>query len=477
MLYTEAYDYINSFTNYEQVPGYNADLSDDGLERVRLLLRLLGRPQNSFKSIVVAGTKGKGSVAAMLDSVLREAGYRTGLYTSPHLHTFRERIRIDGAMIPPADVAALTSRLQAVVERIQALGDPSLVPTTYELGTALAFLYFQQTNIDYAVLEVGLGGRLDAVNVVTPLVSVITSISLDHMQVLGDTLAKIAREKAGIIKPQGWVVSAPQKDEAAGVLAQVAADQHARIVVIGREIYVGTGHLPEVVSDDAGIPIYQSFTIGFDDARGIPSTKLRVKLPLLGNHQQVNAAVAIGALRVLEELGVEVTREAILDGLANVSWPGRLEVLNRDPVVVADGAHNVESIAKLGQAIADIFPGRPVIVVLGTSRDKDIPGILAELRSWTDGLSGPTVERLIATSSNHPRSADATSIAQQAITAGFTVELREDVRSALIRADTAARLLARSTQRDPLVLATGSLFVVAEAREAYGLGPDLSEEQ
>lgn len=476
MSYKEAYDYINSFTNYEQVPGYNADLSADGLERVRLLLRLLGRPQNSFKSIVVAGTKGKGSVAAMLESVLRKAGYRTGLYTSPHLHTFRERIRISGAMIPAGDMARLTSQLQSGVERIKALGDPSLVPTTYELTTALAFLYFQDTGVQYAVLEVGLGGRLDAVNVVTPMVSVITSISLDHTQVLGDTLAKIAREKAGIIKPEGWVVSAPQDEEAVRVLAQVAADQRARLVVIGREIYVGTGQLPEVVSDSEGVPVYQTFLIRFDDVRGVPATQLRVRLPLLGSHQQVNAAVAIGALRVLQEVGVEVTREAILDGLSDVDWPGRLEVIHRDPVVVADGAHNVESIGKLGQAVADIFPKRPVIVVLGVSRDKDIPGILTELRGWTDGLSGPTVERLIVTRSNHPRSADPGTIAQQAIAAGFTVELREDVRLALTRADTAARSLAHSSQRDPLVLATGSLFVVAEAREAYGLGPDLSEE-
>ena len=477
MLYKEAYDYINSFTNYEQVPGYNADLSADGLERVRFLLRLLGRPQNSFKSIVVAGTKGKGSVAAMIESVLRTAGYRTGLYTSPHLHTFRERIRINGLLIPPGEMADLTSRLQVVVERIQTLGDPSLVPTTYELTTALGFLYFQKLGIEYGVLEVGLGGRLDAVNVVTPLVSVITSISLDHMQVLGDTLAKIAREKAGIIKLKGWVVSAPQEDEAANVLTQVADDMHAQLVVIGREIYVGTGHLPEVVSDDEGIPIYQAFTIGFDNAQGVPAAKLRIKLPLLGSHQQVNAAVAIGALRVLQEVGIRVSREAILEGLENVSWPGRLEVINRDPVVVADGAHNVESIGKLGQAVADIFPKRPVIVVLGTSRDKDIPGILAELRGWTDGYSGPSVERLIVTSSNHPRSADPTTIAQQAVAAGFTVELREDVRSALARAATAARLLARSSETDPIVLATGSLFVVAEAREAYGLAPDLAEEQ
>jgi dihydrofolate synthase / folylpolyglutamate synthase len=477
MQYKEAFDYINSFTNYEQVPGLDRDLSEDGLERARLLLRLLGRPQNNFKSIIVAGTKGKGSTAAMIESVLRKAGYRTGLYTSPHLHTFRERIRVGSAMIPAGDMAHLTSQLQPVIEGIKALGDPSLLPTTYEIATALAFLYFKNQGVEYAVLEVGLGGRLDATNVVTPIVSVITSISLDHMEVLGDTLAKIASEKAGIIKPGGWVVSAPQEEEALQVLAQVATQQRARLVVIGREVYVGTGQLPEVVSDDTGVPVYQLFTVGFDDAQGVPTSQLRVRLPLLGSHQQVNAAVTLATFRVLQEKGIVLTREAIVDGLAEVQWLGRLEVIHRDPVVVVDGAHNVDSIGKLGQAISDIFPKRQVIVVLGTSRDKDIPGILTELRGWTDGFSGPTVERLIVTRSKHPRSADPRTIAQQAVACGLTVELREDVGSALSRAETSALLLAKSTHSDPLVLVTGSLFLVAEAREAYGLAPDLSEEQ
>src|SRR5215203_2532278 len=360
MNYQEAFNYINSFTNYEKTPGLRDSLNDDGLERVRLLLRLVGRPQNSFESVVVAGTKGKGSVAAMLESVLREAGYNTGLLTSPHLHTFRERIRVGGAMIYPTDMARITASLVPVVERIRGLGDPSLVPTTYELATAIAFLYFQERGVQYAVLEVGLGGRLDATNVVTPLVSVITSISMDHMEVLGDTLAKIAAEKAGIIKQNGRVISAPQLDEAMQVISDVVNSQNAKVTVIGREVYVGTGHLPEVISDDTGVPIYQSFTVSFEDEWGAPAGKLRIKLPLLGNHQQVNAAVALAALQVLKEKGTNVTGDAILNGMMNVQWPGRLEVVHKDPIVVVDGAHNVESIAKLGQAVADLFPKQQV---------------------------------------------------------------------------------------------------------------------
>jgi len=476
MRYQEAYNYINTFTNYEKVPGLTRDLSADELERVRLLLRLLGRPQNSFKSIVIAGTKGKGSVAAMLDSILREAGHRTALYTSPHLHTFRERIRVDGAMISPKDMARIVEKIEPVVESIRALGDPTLLPTTYELATAIAFTYFQEQQVEIAVLEVGLGGRLDAVNVVDPLVSVITPISMDHMQVLGDTLAKIAGEKAGIIKAYGKVVSAPQQEEAMHVINSVADDKRAELMIVGREVYVGTGHLPEVLADDEGVPIYQAFTLGFEAERNTSDAKLRLKLPLLGNHQQVNAAVALGAVRVLQERGIDISTTAILSGFANVIWPGRLEVLHRKPIVVGDGAHNVESIAALGQAMSDLFSRHPVIAVLGMSSDKDVAGILAEIRVWIDGISGPKIERLIVTKSGHPRAAEPREVAQQAVALGLTVELKESVHDALARAEGVAGAYKNEDGFDPVIVVTGSLFVVAEARSYYGLAPDLSEE-
>jgi dihydrofolate synthase/folylpolyglutamate synthase len=476
MRYQEAYSYINTFTNYEKVPGLNRDVSSDGLERVRLLLRLLGRPQNSFKSIVVAGTKGKGSVAAMLDQILREAGRRTGFYSSPHLHTFRERIRVGGEMISPANMARIVEQIEPVVDRIRALGDLTLIPTTYEIATALAFLYFQERGIEIAVLEVGLGGRYDAVNVVNPLVSVITSISMDHMQVLGNSLGEIAGEKAGIIKPHVKVISAPQLEEAMKVVSSVAEDQRAELMIVGREVYVGTGHLPEVIVDDQGVPIYQTFTIGFESERGIPGGKMRVKLPLLGSHQQINAAVVLAATRVLQESGIEIERRAVLDGFANVQWPGRLEVLQRNPVIIADGAHNVESMAVLGQAMGDLFPKRSVIVVIGLSQDKDMHGIMREIRSWSDGVSGPKVERLIVTRSNHPRAADPSEVAQRAMTLGMTVEMRRNTRDAMARAESVAGAYSKEENLDMVVLVTGSLFVVAEARAYCGLAPDLQEE-
>src|SRR3954454_18991376 len=261
MKYRDAYEYLNSFTDFEKLPGINYAVNMEGLTRVDLLMRLLGNPHTSFRSVVIAGTKGKGSVAAMVESVLREAGYVTGLYTSPHLHTFRERIRVGGEMIGPTEMGRLVEELRGAVEKIKALDEPTLVPSTYELATALAFLYFREEGVQLAVLEVGLGGRLDAVNIVKPLVSVITPISLDHMQVLGDTIELIAEEKAGIIKTGGEVIMAVQPEGAANVIRRVAAARRAHVSQVGQAVYVSTHHLPEVVSDERGIPVYQAFSL------------------------------------------------------------------------------------------------------------------------------------------------------------------------------------------------------------------------
>jgi dihydrofolate synthase/folylpolyglutamate synthase len=478
MNYKQAYDYLNSFTNYEKVPGINYALEMDGLDRVRLLMRLVGKPQSSFKSLVIAGTKGKGSVAAMLASMLREAGHRAGLYTSPHLHTFRERIRVDGEMISPDDMARIVQGLQPVVEKIKGLGVPEMMPTTYELATALAFLYFKEKEVEVAVLEVGLGGRLDAVNVVEPVVSIITSISLDHTQVLGNTLEAIAKEKAGIIKQGGHVISAPQEVEAATVIERVVECQGAHLITVGKEAYISTDQLPKLVSDEDGLPSHQIFTVAFANTEGTSDDiQTSVNLPLLGNHQQVNAAVAMSALPILVEAGIEMDREAMLSGLLNVEWPGRMEIVKRSPVVVVDGAHNVESMEKLHDAVAQLFHRRNVVVVLGIGQDKDIQGMLEQIGGWSESILGPLVERVIVTRSEHPRAADPQEVARQAVEAGLDVEIERNVRAALERAEALAETIRTTTGNDVLVLVTGSLFIVAEAREHYGLAPDLSEER
>jgi dihydrofolate synthase/folylpolyglutamate synthase len=324
------------------------------------------------------------------------------------------------------------------------------------------------------VLEVGLGGRLDASNVVDPVVSVITSISLDHTEVLGDTIAEIAGEKAGIIKPRGRVVSAPQVDEARRVLVAVAEDRRAGLRFIGQEIYVASGHLPEIVLNEQGVPEYQAFTIA-QVGNGMPD-KIRVKLPLLGSHQQVNAAVAVAALREARAGGIEVPRHAIQNGLAKCHWPARMEIVSKSPPVVVDGAHNVDSFIKLGQSVADLFQGPDAILVVGFSRDKNIGGILDELRAWTDGITGPSIKRLIITRSRHPRGADAEQLAHQAGLLGLPAETAESTAEALARAEDLATRHAEG-DRQPVIIVAGSLFVAAEAREHYGRAPDLSEER
>ncbi|HVF99209.1 MAG TPA: folylpolyglutamate synthase/dihydrofolate synthase family protein [Chloroflexia bacterium] len=476
MRYADAYNYINSFTNYETVPGLHADTEYDGLERVRLMLRLLGRPHRNLRSIVVAGTKGKGSVAAMLDSVLRHAGHSVGLFTSPHLHSYRERIRVNGEMIGTDDVVRLVTQIMPVVERMGWLEDPTLVPTTYEITAAMAFLYFQERAVDLAVLEVGLGGRLDAVNVVEPLVSVLTSISLDHTQVLGNTIAQIAREKAGIIKQDGLVVSAPQVPDAMNVINEVAEQRNAQVAVVGREVFISTDHLPEIVFDDEMVPLYQAFNVRFDADEDSRRTRMRVKTPLLGSHQQVNTAVALTTLRLLVQMGLPVQREAVVDGMLNVQWPGRLEVVHRNPIVLADGAHNVDSMTKLNQAMGELFHRQKLVVVLGTSGDKDIPGMVEELATWAGSILGLMIEYVITTKSRHPRAASPTEIALHADLKGLKTEVIEEPAAAFVRAEQVAVSLGTNEYGPPIVLITGSLFIVAEAREHYGLAPDLSEE-
>ncbi|MEA2574139.1 MAG: dihydrofolate synthase / folylpolyglutamate synthase [Chloroflexia bacterium] len=477
MRYIDAYNYINSFTNFETVPGLNVDTEFDGLERVRLLLRLLGRPHKSFQSIVVAGTKGKGSVSAMLDSVLRQAGHSIGLYTSPHLHTYRERIRVNGEMISPDDVVRLVTKLKSVIERISWLEDPTLMPTTYEITTALAFLYFQERGVDLAVLEVGLGGRLDAVNIIEdPLVSVITSISLDHTQVLGETIAEIAGEKAGIIKRDSLVVSAPQVPDAMNVINEVAERQNAQVAVVGREVYISTDHLPEIVFDDDMVPLYQAFNVRFGADEDTRRNRMRIKTPLLGSHQQVNTAIALTVLRLLVQMGLEVQREAVVEGFLNVNWPGRLEVVHRNPIVIVDGAHNVDSMTKLNQAMGELFHRQRLVLVLGTSNDKDIAGMIEELSNWAGSILGLMIDNVIATKSQHPRAADPRHIAEQAELRGLKAQVIEEPAQAFERAEALALSLGPTTYGPPIVLVAGSLFIVAEARKHYGLAPDLSEE-
>lgn len=445
--YQAALDYIYSFVDYSVKRRYRYSEQAFNLGRVRRLLGGLGDPQEQFPSVHIAGTKGKGSVAALLESALRAHGYRTGLYTSPHLIDFTERIRVAGLSIQRHEIVDLVERLKPHVERVEGI-------TTYEIITALAFLHFAASPVDCAVVEVGLGGRLDATNVLTPLVSVITSLSYDHMHLLGDSLSDIAREKAGIIKPGVPVVLAPQQYEAGLVVVQVAESQRAEVIQVGRDwLFSPAAHDLErqsmlVWSADEQAQI-EAYVESGGEEEWAPT---RLEIPLLGYHQVVNAAVAYAALQVMKSRGLAVTEAAIREGFRAARWPGRFQILSRSPLLVIDSAHNRDSALKLRIALDDYFPGQPVTLIFGASADKDIPGMLTELM--------PRVSRLIVTQAEHPRAEPAGALAEIAHRYALRVEAVVPVPVALEHALKRARL-------DEVILAAGSLFIAGEVLHAW----------
>ncbi len=445
--YEEALDYIYSFVDYGTVRADKYSPQHFGLERMIHFLGALGNPQDRYPVLHVAGTKGKGSVAAMSASALRAGGYRTGFYTSPHLIDFRERVQLDGQFIPREALAEVVDELRPVVAE-----HPGL--THFELNTALAFVYFARQHADVAVIEVGLGGRLDATNAVKPQVAVIASLSYDHTYLLGNTLAEIAAEKGGIIKPGVPVVTAPQKPEALAVLERLAGERHSPLTLVGRD------WLFRLVSHNLDGQDFEVWSAAEQEqldrlrAQGHPVDwrPEHLRIPLLGRHQIENAVVAYAALQTLRERGLPLSPEAIRDGLRSVRWPGRFDIISRRPFVVLDGAHNRDSAQKLATTLQDYFPGRRVTLIFGASSDKDVSGMLAELLG-----PGTSIHRVILTQAVHPRALDPEELAEMVVEHGLTPEVRPSVRHALEAALATAK-------PDDVILACGSLFVVAEAR-------------
>jgi dihydrofolate synthase / folylpolyglutamate synthase len=447
--YEEALDYLYSFVDYGAVrpAQYSAETFD--LQRMVRFMADLGDPHQRYPALHVAGTKGKGSVAAMCASALQAGGYRTGFYSSPHLLEFGERIRVEGENIPREAVAALVETMRAKVPE-----HPGI--TTFELTTALAFLYFAQANVDIAVLEVGLGGRLDATNIVTPRVAVITSLSYDHQTLLGHTLGEIAGEKAGIIKPGVPVVSAPQKPEALAVLERIAEQRGAPLSVVGRDwLYRPVRQALDGQAFEVW-PAAEQRQVNALRAEGHTAAwrPEQIEIPLLGQHQVENAAVAYAALQTLRQGGWPLAAGAIRDGLRGVQWPGRFELVSRAPAVVLDGAHNADSAQKLAATVREYFPDRAVTLVFGASSDKDVAGMLSALLAPEVG-----VRRVLLTQAIHPRAQDTDEMAALAAQHGVAAETAPTVAQALDKA------LSTAGPQD-VVLATGSLFVVAEARAA-----------
>lgn len=426
--YNLALDYLYSFVDYSLKHASELAKADFDLDRMRALMAALGNPEAGYPIVHVAGTKGKGSVSALAAAALTAAGYRTGLYTSPHLQDFAERIQVDGRPIPHADLAALVEQVKVEVARVPYL-------TTFEITTALGLLHFANQGCQVAVVEVGLGGRLDATNVVQPRVAVITSLSLDHTLVLGDTLGKIAREKAGILKPGVPLVSAPQQEEALEVLRAVAFERGCPLTLVGRDV---TFESTAASLDGQSVQVTRP---------GQPS--LEVAIPLLGLHQAENAAVAMAALQAGRFL---VPDEAIRHGFSKVQWRSRFEILRRDPPLVVDVAHNRASANRLRRTLDDHFPGIPVVLVFCTLEDKDIAGMMAEL--------APRVERVIATRADHPRAPAVDWIAKQVARAGLPVEQAVPAGAALDRALELAG-------GEKLVLVTGSVAFAGEMTAAW----------
>lgn len=440
--YRESINRLLSLVDFERVrpPGPRQKTIFD-LSRMNVLLERLGNPHLGVPTVHVAGTKGKGSTAAFCDAALHAAGYRTGFYSSPHMHTFRERIRLDGEPVAENLFARLVEDLWAPQEWVSNESGEGPV-SLFEFMTAMGFLCFQWEGCDFQTIEVGLGGRLDATNVVKPAVSVITSISMDHTEILGDTVEKIAREKAGIIKPGVPAVIGPQGLGATPELLSVCRERGCRPIVVGEDItWTDTGRSGR----------RQSLTV--HGMRG----EYPLDIPLLGLHQQGNAATAIGALEVLMDQGHSVPAGAVARGFAGVEWPCRMEVLSETPQVVVDGAHNAHSMASLLESLPRYFDYSGLVVIAGFSRDKSVDDMVSLL-----ARDNP---RVIVTRSRHPRSTPPGALAQSFRDCGVppayeTGSVREAVEAALG--------LAGPTD---LVLGTGSLFVAAEVREAM-LGID-----
>jgi dihydrofolate synthase/folylpolyglutamate synthase len=411
-----------------------------GLANTRKMLSLLGNPQISFKSVHIAGTNGKGSTAEAVASILRESGFRVGLYTSPHLVSFTERIRIDGQKISTEDVVELTAYIRGILD------GTDINPTFFEFVTVMALFYFASRNIDWAVLETGMGGRFDSTNVIIPAVSVITNISIDHSEFLGNDLTDITAEKAGIIKPHVPVVTAAGDKRSVSILSDTAESLDSEIHIYGRHFS------SRIVSMNNASTVFDYR--GFSDFRGLT-------IPLLGRHQSYNASLAIRTCEILRAGSISISQSSISSGLLNVNAEGRFERISENPLVIIDSAHNPAAADTLADTIDGLLPGRRIILVIGVMKDKNVREILRPLMKCAETviLTRPEGERAASPEELHAMTKDLQNSAE-------VTGLKLILKTASVAE--AIRVAEREWSEKSVIIVTGSFYTTGEAKEALG---------
>lgn len=434
MSYQNALDYLGQYLNYESEIPQPYDPEHFSPANLNAFLHTIGAPHQAFPSIHIAGSKGKGSTAAMVTSILTQAGLRTGLFTSPHLVTIRERTQVNRELISQQAFAALVQELRPHIEA-RSPHQTARIRTFFEILTALSFLYFARQNVDIAVVEVGLGGRLDTTNVLTPNVAVITPIGLEHTHILGNTLAEIAAEKAGIIKPNSQVVSAAQAPEVVEVLEQRCQVQNATLFLAGREF---DWQVSEISTHGTRV-----------DVQGFGHTFRNLQVPLLGQHQAANAAVALAVVQQLQAQGFPIETTHIEHGLQTVDWAGRLEIIQYAPLVVLDAGHTPESAHTLSQALHDVFEYQRLWLILGMSRDKNISAIV-------DCLV-PLAHEVIVTPFSNSRSCSPSQLAAEVSRHHRPIHIASDPVNALKKAK-------HQADAADLICVAGSLFLLGELK-------------
>ena len=421
-----------------------------GLDRTEKILDLLGNPHKKLKCIHIAGTNGKGSTTAMVARVLMEAGYKVGVYISPFIEEFEERMQINNMNIPKDDLSDIITEVSKSVEKVVELGYSN--PTEFEIITCAGFLYFYKSNVDFAVVEVGIGGRLDSTNVIEPILSVITSISLDHTQILGDTLDKIAYEKAGIIKKGIPVIIFPQQNESEEVIEKVCIERNSKLIKVPQNsaIYLGKDNL---MQNTANLLEEKKYTNRDNIIQKIKiqtsNDNYDIELALLGKHQLLNCSVAVHAIEELIVIGVKISKDNILMGLRNVRWPARLEVMNKKPLVVIDGAHNIDGIEKLTESIDMYFNYNKIVLILGILADKQVEDMIKTIV--------PKVSRVITVTPHSDRAELSGELKVQVEKYNTNCEAIEDYEEAYKKA------LNYCSEED-LLLVAGSLYMVGDMR-------------